>query len=112
MSESGPKQQMRSRTNQEGEAGERRDGWDENERIWESWQKTKFEEQRDGWSQIGKVGKVGKSENSKIDEERKDQVEEKFCKSIIKKPRNREKHAILAEIVEEGQRHQQRIAVA
>ena len=31
-----------------------------------------------------KVGKVGKPQNSKIDERRKDQNEEKLCKSTIK----------------------------
>ena len=31
------------------------------------------------------IVKAGKSENSKTDEERKDQDEEKMCKSIIKK---------------------------
>ena len=30
------------------------------------------------------IGKVGKSENSKTDEEQKDQDEEKLCKSVIK----------------------------
>ena len=49
-----------------------------------------------------KIGKVGKLEDSKTDKERKDQDEETLCKSIIKglTRRNREKHAILAEIEE------------
>ena len=34
--------------------------------------------------QIEKVGKVGKAQNSKTDEERKDQNEETLCKSITK----------------------------
>ena len=52
-----------------------------------------------------KIGKVGKSENSKTDEERKDQEEEKLCKSITKglPRRNHEKHAMLAEIEAEEQ---------
>ena len=51
------------------------------------------------------IRKVGKSENFQNDEERRCQNEEKLCKSIIKGSarRNREKHAILAEI-EEKQR--------
>ena len=42
-----------------------------------------------------KIGKVGKSENSQTDEEREDQEEDKFCKSIIRgiARRNREKNA-------------------
>ena len=46
-----------------------------------------------------RIGNVGKSENSQTDEERKDQNEDKLCKSIIKglARRNREKYAILAE---------------
>ena len=52
---------------------------------------------------IEQVGKVGKSENSKTQKERKDHNEEKLCRSIKKglARRNREKHAILAEIEEE-----------
>ena len=47
----------------------------------------------------------GKSENSKTDEERKDQDEDKQCKPIIQglARRNREKRVILAEIEEEEQ---------
>ena len=46
----------------------------------------------------GNIGKVGKSENFKTDEERKDRDEEKLCKSIIRgvEKYNRERHAILA----------------
>ena len=46
----------------------------------------------------GNIGKVGKSENFKTDEERKDRDEEKLCKSIIRGvgKKNRERHAILA----------------
>ena len=64
--------------------------------------KTNFEEHRDERSRIEKVGKVGPSENSKTYEERKDQNEEKLCKSIMKgfARRKREKHALLAEIEE------------
>ena len=52
---------------------------------------------------IEQVGKVGKSKNSLTEKERKGHNEEKLCKSIIKglARRNREKHAILAEIEEE-----------
>ena len=55
---------------------------------------------------IGKIKKVWKSENSTTDEERKEQDREKLCKSIVKglARRNREKHAILAEVGEEDQR--------
>ena len=53
----------------------------------------------------GKVGNSGKLEKSKTDKERRRQHEEKLCKSIIKgiARRNREKHAILAEIEKEEQ---------
>ena len=49
------------------------------------------------------IGNVGNPENSITDEEKKDQDEEKVCKSSIKglARRNREKHAILAEVGEE-----------
>ena len=36
---------------------------------------TIFEEHRDGWVKVGKVGRVGKSEDSKTDEQREDQDE-------------------------------------
>ena len=50
-----------------------------------------------------KIGKVGISENSKTEEERNDQDEEKLCKSIMKGLARRicEKHLILAEVEEE-----------
>ena len=54
-----------------------------------------------------KIRKVGKSENSKVDEERKDQEGEKRCKSIIKglARHNREEQAMLAEIERRRTRH-------
>ena len=54
---------------------------------------------------IGKGGKNGELKNSKIDEERRCQKEEKLCKSIIKDIARcgREKQAILAEVEEEEQ---------
>ena len=53
-----------------------------------------------------RLDKLEKSENSKTDEEKKDQDEEKWCKSVIRglARRNREKHAILAEVGEGDQR--------
>ena len=50
-----------------------------------------------------KSGKDGKLENCKIDEEMWSQSEERLCKSIIKglARRNRERHAILADVEEE-----------
>ena len=52
------------------------------------------------------LGNVGKSEDSKTDEERRDHDEEKLCKSIVKglARRIREKHVILAEVGKEDQR--------
>ena len=43
-----------------------------------------------------KIGKVGKLDNYRIDEEMRSQSEERLCKSIIKglARRNREKHAM------------------
>ena len=66
----------------------------------EKWQKSEFEEHRDGWSQDWKSWKIGEFPNSR------DQDQEKLCKSIIKggARRNREKNAILAEVGEEDQR--------
>ena len=53
-----------------------------------------------------RIGKVGKSVKSQTDKESKDQDEEQLCKSMINglARRNREKHAILAEVGEEEQR--------
>ena len=53
-----------------------------------------------------KLETVGKSENSKTGEESKDQDEEQWCKSSIKRlaRRHREEHAILAEVGEVDQR--------
>ena len=50
-----------------------------------------------------KTGKVGISENCKIDEDMWSHSEERLCKSIIKglARRNREKHAMLADVEEE-----------
>ena len=47
-----------------------------------------------------KIGKVGKLENYKTDEETRSQSEERLCKSIMKglARRNREKQAILPEV--------------
>ena len=66
------------------------------ENLEKSWQRTSFEEHRDGV----KIGKVRKLENYRIDEEMRSQSEERLCKSIIKgfARRNREKHAMLAEV--------------
>ena len=52
-----------------------------------------------------KTGKVGKLENCKIEEEVLSQSEERLCKSIIKgfAKRNRERHAMLADVEEEQQ---------
>ena len=57
-------------------------------------------------STLEELEKLGNRRIPKTEEERKDQNEEKLCKSIIKglARRHREKHAIFAEI-EEGKQH-------
>ena len=52
-----------------------------------------------------KIRKVGKLDNYQVDEELRSQSEEKLCKAIIRglARRNREKHAISAEMEEEEQ---------
>ena len=59
-----------------------------------------FQEHRDGWSQHWRVGK---SESSESDEEKKDREEEKLCMLIIKglASYNRERNAKLANAQEE-----------
>ena len=53
------------------------------------------------WWVESKLEKVGKLENCKIDEQMWCQSEEKLCKSIFLARRNREGHAMLAEVEEE-----------
>ena len=67
----------------------------------EKFAKNKFDGHRDEWSQ--KIEKIGTLDNFKTDEERRCQNGGKLCKSIVKgfAKRNREKHAILANIEEE-----------
>ena len=51
-------------------------------------------------SKVGEFGKIEKSESTQIDKGKKDQDEKKLCKSIINRlaRRNRDKHAILADV--------------
>ena len=59
--ESGHRRQMRSRTHQERQSGERDDGWIKSPKTWKSWRRPKFEEHRDEWSL-----KLEKLENKRI----------------------------------------------